>query len=604
MTDIKITEQMIYYYRSQPGNLLLSDSAIINLINKDIELGKLPKEFSQLGIDAKKNNYKCEISNLFGYGFNVNNNSFLSLEKESSHQNLEKINRTNYIKTDIENIIREKTGNNNYKLEFDEYTEFTTKNGIKIIIDGSAGKPHRLSIFSDKEIIKINYQKTGIEKTFIDKTSNISKILYYDYYGNILRERCYDINNQIEVYNKDYEEIKRAKHIASEIVKDLTNTNFFGFKSIRDSLHQNIEKITEENILYVMEEYYNLTGKVLIETLPDSYTESVNSIFMNKCSKMDKIQDLNSFLKYTPLGSLFETCFKNKERLSEFALNWESYTGRQTFVYDFENSNLEKTEKERYINLIRLDAFDNFTKGSFKPNLFLENVQTKNKYYKSDNIYDIQFGKLYEPIIIRNKTTGIETILDLREKFNNMHNIDRSKLWGIIQSFPPEVLEDMAIETSNVVGHIGNEFKLKNEADGLYYTDDSKIIFNASSLNTCIHELGHAIDYNYEKSIYNKSRTSSNDFSKIFEQEINNYKAKGNQCFIKGENGNSTGLDGYYNYCTFDEQEMFAECYTLLMLGTCNSKDTILKHFPNCLKATENLLNKIRKLADNKRHKQ
>ena len=37
--------------------------------------------------------------------------------------------------------------------------------------------------------------------------------------------------------------------------------------------------------------------------------------------------------------------------------------------------------------------------------------------------------------------------------------------------------------------------------------------------------------------------------------------------------------DGFVNYCTTNEQEMFAECYTLLMTGNCYSKDTILKNF-------------------------
>ena len=71
MTDIKITQQMIDYYRNKPGNLLLLDSAIIELIQKDIDAGNFSKEFEQLANDAQKKGYDAVNSNLFGYGFDA-----------------------------------------------------------------------------------------------------------------------------------------------------------------------------------------------------------------------------------------------------------------------------------------------------------------------------------------------------------------------------------------------------------------------------------------------------------------------------------------------------------------------------------------------------
>lgn len=285
-----------------------------------------------------------------------------------------------------------------------------------------------------------------------------------------------------------------------------------------------------------------------------------------------------------------------------FADVYEVLTGRNCFESDFRNSNLSKKEKDRYITMIQQKAFDTFTEKDFKANLNIENAQINNDFYKSDNIYDIQFGMLYEPIIIKNKTTGIERTLDLRNISQKMSSIDRAKMWGMIQTFPPEALEDLVIEASNINAHSGNEFLLRSfNADGLYLPKIDEIVLAASRIGTCIHELGHAIDYNY-KNNSNTASTSNSDFSRIFEQEISNYRAKGNQTYTEGENRNSNGNDDYYNYCTCNEREMFAECYTLLMLGDCYSKDTILNHFPNCLKATENLLKEIRKLPDNVRH--
>ena len=46
---------------------------------------------------------------------------------------------------------------------------------------------------------------------------------------------------------------------------------------------------------------------------------------------------------------------------------------------------------------------------------------------------------------------------------------------------------------------------------------------------------------------------------------------------------------------------MFAECYTLIMLGDCQSKDHIEKYFPETFKAAQELLQEIRKKSDNER---
>ena len=608
MADIKITQEMIDFYRSKPGNSVLLDSVIIDLIKKDIDSGKLPKEFATLAIDAQKTGFNTVNSNLFGYGFDINTNLGLQFERTSTQEEQEEINKINYRKTFIESVIREEIDDNNFKVEFEEYTELNTVNGTKIILEAPNGKPRHVYIENGDKIIKINCLFTGIEKSIIDKRTNIMTQIDYDNSGSIIRERKYDINNQTEIYNKDYEEIEKAKQLASEIVKDLTNTNFLGFKSIRNSLPQNLDKITSDNILYVMEEYYRLTGQVFIDdvyryTQNENYQKQLNEKFSQKMNAENQIEDLNTFLGYTGIRKEFNEMWENGvKNYDSFADVYEVFTGRKCFEYDFRNSNLNNKEKDRYLMIIRLKAFDSFVEKDFKSNLRIENAQINNDFYKSDNIYDIQFGMLYEPIIIKNKTTGIERTLDLKSVFQKMSTIDRAKMWGIIQTFPPEALEDLAIESSSVTAHSGNEFiLLSSNADGLYKPNIDEIIFNASNAETCIHELGHAIDFNY-KNNSNTARTSNSDFSQIFEQEVSNYRAKGNQCFSKGENGNSQGNDGYYNYCTFDEKEMFAECYTLLMLGDCDSKETILNHFPNCLKATENLLKEIRKLSDNVRH--
>lgn len=55
-------------------------------------------------------------------------------------------------------------------------------------------------------------------------------------------------------------------------------------------------------------------------------------------------------------------------------------------------------------------------------------------------------------------------------------------------------------------------------------------------------------------------------------------------------------------YATIDEQEMFAECYNLLMSGTCESQEVIEKYFPKTMACALEILENTRKLPDKERH--
>ena len=46
-----------------------------------------------------------------------------------------------------------------------------------------------------------------------------------------------------------------------------------------------------------------------------------------------------------------------------------------------------------------------------------------------------------------------------------------------------------------------------------------------------------------------------------------------------------------------------AECYTLLILGDCQSKNVILKYFPECLECAKEIIEETRNLPDEERIK-
>ena len=92
MADIKITQEMIDFYRSKLGNSVLLDSVIIDLIKKDIDSGKLPKEFVTLATDAQKTGFNTVNSNLFGYGFEslkINNSQNIEIKYEVKEDNID-----------------------------------------------------------------------------------------------------------------------------------------------------------------------------------------------------------------------------------------------------------------------------------------------------------------------------------------------------------------------------------------------------------------------------------------------------------------------------------------------------------------------------------
>lgn len=457
---------------------------------------------------------------------------------------------------------------------------------------------YKYTTFSNGTIISYDTKTAESSITTIDKANNKKYLTKYSAVGEKMWCRVFDLDTDKETRLFWYKDLIEAQTIAKDLAQDLTNKNWLGQTKIRKSLPENIEKINKDNVLFVMEEYYKIMKTSLLDDIPEEYGNSY--IFLIEqlkeyCENLDEIPDMESFMQSTGINEYMKN---NCSNYAEYRYEWEYLTGRISFESDFMNSNLSLKNKAKYNMLVYQEACERFAEGNFVPNLKIENVTTKNEYYKSNMVYDVQFGKLFEPIIIKNQTTGRQRTLDLSNITKEMSLIDKRILWSQIQTYPAEVLEDMAIELQHVEGHSGNEKELRvDNFDGLYRGDDSCVIFNSNWKDTNVHETGHAIDYTYRTGS-NSNETAKSSFFEAFEQEINNYKAKGNQCFIKGENGNSTGLDGYYNYCTYNEREMFAECYTLLMLGDCNSKECILKHFPNCLREAKKILEEIRKMPD------
>ena len=105
----------------------------------------------------------------------------------------------------------------------------------------------------------------------------------------------------------------------------------------------------------------------------------------------------------------------------------------------------------------------------------------------------------------------------------------------------------------------------------------------------------------------NKSSIRNNSkFMEAFNEEMNNYIKQGYKQYsesseLYNSNNRTTTEAGTSNYATANEKEMFAECYTLLMLGNCTSRNVIIEHFPKTLKEVEKHIEYIRSLPPDER---
>lgn len=239
----------------------------------------------------------------------------------------------------------------------------------------------------------------------------------------------------------------------------------------------------------------------------------------------------------------------------------------------------------------KLIGFD----SHFNPSQQLKN---KNKYHNGNEFYITKKGN---SLGITNRSNFRVTIVDFDKILKNIPQFMKKDMINFLQQLPAEVLEDLSREGIRIKfdsedhGDVAAYYRPANNTINLQFD----YIHNADTL---VHELGHAIDHKGFLNI-NKNGYFNNSYKTIFEKEMAIYKKNGgkvneqHQSLFNFKTTNSK--EGAY--CTTNETEMFAECYTLLMLGDCHSKDTIITHFPNTLKVVKNILEKTRKLPVNMR---
>lgn len=239
----------------------------------------------------------------------------------------------------------------------------------------------------------------------------------------------------------------------------------------------------------------------------------------------------------------------------------------------------------------KLIGFD----SHFNPSQQLKN---KNKYHNGNEFYITKKGN---SLGITNRSNFRVTIVDFDKILKNIPQFMKKDMINFLQQLPAEVLEDLSREGIRI------KFDSEDHGDSAAYYRVANNTINLQfdyihDAETLVHELGHAIDFKGFLNL-NSNGDFNNNYKTIFEKEMAIYKKNGGKVNEQHKSlfNSKTTNSKEGAYCTTNETEMFAECYTLLMLGDCHSKDTIITHFPNTLKVVKNILEKTRKLPVNMR---
>lgn len=234
--------------------------------------------------------------------------------------------------------------------------------------------------------------------------------------------------------------------------------------------------------------------------------------------------------------------------------------------------------------------------------LNFENLNTKidNKYWQGDSHNVTREGSVFT---ITNTETNETREIDLAVLLKNFDTSkERKNFVEQLQKLPAEVLMDIAAEQTTLIELEGTtELDMGNgatcNAAGYYSpSTDQVAIYDNSSIDTIVHETGHALDYNRLSGKNKSSAHDSKNFTEIFNEELEKYLADGNKIYDYNENTKRE------TYATVNKREMFAECYTLLMTGDCGSKTIIEKYFPRMLSYVKQYIEYNRSHSDSVRH--
>lgn len=230
---------------------------------------------------------------------------------------------------------------------------------------------------------------------------------------------------------------------------------------------------------------------------------------------------------------------------------------------------------------------------------------------KYDDNNDLQeFSSEFKSFNVVGKKCNNEYILHIHNKLTgktqiyNFDNVaaepsEKELFFEMLSEIPAEVLYDLAVENPKIyLPNYETERSCmgRDEKNGEYL----RIDFHNMEPTQLLHEMGHILDHIYTENdnAYGSFSSNNADFINAFNIGIARFEAAGNKRHEEKWNSDEQKYEVLHSngkaYCTFNEQEMFAECYHYIMTGDCMSKETIDKYFPEALELVRQYIDDIR----------
>ena len=248
-----------------------------------------------------------------------------------------------------------------------------------------------------------------------------------------------------------------------------------------------------------------------------------------------------------------------------------------------ENDNLETLEAAAQATEQEYGRYKFDIKKSPIADLAKQSEQMRNKAEK-----ELQITKNDEQIVIFNKSTREERVIDLAPLTSNLDDEHKQTVLDALNGFNKLSLWEFAVEAANKIGTFVHDEK---RALAEYIIDEDSININVNtkekaSSYTLLHEMCHAL---MATVIDGKNTMNEN----LFQELVDTYAEE--QAAHREKRLRNGSVDGSnYTYCAENLTEFAAEAGCLWMSGHSNSEFTIATHFPKSYRLLVQLIEKIR----------
>ena len=596
------------------NNKLLSLFDMININRQDnkIDVKEIADFVNSIFVQADENNDdeidKSELENFV----KTNRSKFANLKiKAKDILEFFDIFRNQADKSD-EKSQRITNPDGSYSIIYEDLKK-TDKKDFK---ETDKNKPQKKEEMSDKVLIKKNFDSNG--RLISTETTQGLYTTITDANGKFLAEQKKQDGKVVSERKNDgltyyYEDNKTTVKLGGTIVSEI---------------------ITLDNGQTIRKEYDTSWGKTIITTTNETTGEvSHETVYSDKYEFnvrphcMTSLAEMKALINDELSSDTMRTFLWNGENVIDVISKEDDANFKKTLITGMVNKTIEIAEilgvksdelkaiqkeiDENGFESVSTDKINDAYATVFKRIEVLEpdisESQIDNKYYHSDKVYTKIFTN--SKITIIDKETNQTTNIDLSKMLKPFNSEDREKILDALKDISAEALLDFAAEVTFANGSIAQG------EDGYFnYLRDIIVLQGGScSAETLLHELGHAVDCK-GKGSENKFQTMHNaKFRKAFNEEMKAFIKAGNKrctsyfdrngtyqvkdsTFLAAESVNDSA------YATVDAQEMFAECYALLMLGSVSSEEVIAKYFPNTLQCVKEIVESTRTLSKQQRH--